>query len=65
MAVKGRITLFVVEKDGQTINQPDLRGYMDTAKGKFSISLWKEPNDKVTDGYILKGQVTDSNTNKR
>lgn len=53
----GRITMFHVEKDGK-FNQPDYRGVMETEKGKYTVSLWREPNDKVTGGEILKGQVT-------
>jgi hypothetical protein len=55
----GRITLFHVKKDGK-LNQPDYRGEMITAKGKYTISLWSEPNGKVTNGEILKGQVVDN-----
>lgn len=57
--VIGRVTLFHVDKTGK-YGQPDYRGYMDTDKGKYSISLWAEPNDKVTGGEILKGQITRS-----
>lgn len=52
----GRITLFHVKKDGK-LNQPDFRGEMITEKGKYTVSLWTEKNDKVTNGEILKGQV--------
>lgn len=54
--VIGRITLFNFEKTGK-INEPELKGYMETRKGKYTVTLWREPNDKVTGGYILKGQV--------
>lgn len=60
----GRITLFHVKKDGK-FNQPDFRGTLETAKGKYTISLWSESNDKVTGGVILKGQVVDNSEDNK
>ena len=57
--VVGRITLFVVESDA--INAPKYKGYMETKQGKYTVSLWEEPNEKVTEGFLLKGQVKKEN----
>ena len=52
----GRVTLFHAKKEGK-MNEPDMKGYLETPKGKYTISLWSELNDKVTGGEIFKGQV--------
>lgn len=53
----GRVTLFVHDKEGK-FNEPDYRGYLETSKGKYTVSLWKEDRNTKA-GYILKGQVTE------
>lgn len=58
----GRIALFV--SDSEAINAPKFRGVMETPKGKYTVSLWEEPNEKVTGGYMLKGQVVDTKEDK-
>lgn len=59
MSTIGRVTLFHTKKTGK-INEPDYRGEVVTEKGKYTISLWCEPNEKVTGGEILKGQIVTS-----
>ena len=56
----GRVTLFNARKEEGKANQPDLRGYLETPKGKFTISLWAEPNPKVEGGVFYKGQLVDT-----
>ena len=54
----GRVVLFH-NNNTDGINQPDLRGVVETPKGKYTISLWGEPNEKVTKVVIYKGQIKD------
>jgi hypothetical protein len=53
----GRITLFNVREEDGKINQPTLRGVLETPDGKYTVTLWEEKNKNVTKGVYYKGQV--------